>query len=255
MLAWTRHPQLVVVVAVGMLCTTGLITTALVKPPTIVQWQAPQITHPRQVLSFATPVVDCIATPCMGLTFDDGPQSDVTPRILDILAAHHARATFFVVGSRVEGNEFLLQRMHTEGHEIGNHTWSHHDLTKMPPEQVSQEVFQTQAAITRAGVPAPKLFRAPYGSLNESVKAHIPLTIIGWNVDPEDWKPDMQGHIVEHAMGHAKRGAVIIMHDTEPTTADQLDRMLAQLEGQYRFVPISELLTLTPGQRGFYHAR
>src|SRR2546429_28308 len=90
---------------------------------------------PRHAVGGATAVtpIDCGRTSCLALTFDDGPNPTVTPQVLDILDRHHVQATFFLIGSRVAGNEALLRRMHQAGHEIGNHSWSHVDFTTLSP--------------------------------------------------------------------------------------------------------------------------
>lgn len=199
---------------------------------------------------------DCALKPCMALSFDDGPDSVLTPQILDILAKHNARATFFVVGAHVPGNEGLLRRMHAEGHVIGNHSWSHTDMTTLSADQIRQQVYDTQAAVTASGVPAPRVFRPPYGAVNEAVRSNVPLTIIQWNIDPEDWhgKKEMH-HIVEHMGAHAKPGGVVVMHDTQARTLYALDPMLTNLAQTYQFVTINDLFYLAPGQAGMYYGR
>lgn len=206
----------------------------------------------------AEPVItaNCEATKCLALTFDDGPDASLTPHILDTLKRHNAKATFFVLGSHVGGNEALLQRIHQEGHEIGNHSWSHPYFTRISPDQVRSEVLGTQAAITKAGVPAPHIFRPPYGDMNDIVVSQIPMSVVRWNIDPEDWHPKRQQQLVEHMAVHARPGAVVVMHDTEVTTAERLDLLLTQLESQqFTLVTVSTMLGLSPGQQGVYFAR
>lgn len=198
----------------------------------------------------------CEVSACLALTFDDGPDPGLTPRILDTLKQHNAKATFFVLGSHVAGNEALLQRIHQEGHEIGNHSWSHARFTRLTPDQIQQEIMSTQTAIIRAGVPAPHIFRPPYGDVNDAVLAQIPLSAVRWSVDPEDWHPKKQPLLLEHMAAHARPGGIVVMHDTEVTTADHLDALLTQLQAQnYSLVTVSTVLGLSPGQQGVYFAR
>lgn len=157
-------------------------------------------------LAISAPV-DCSKIPCLALTFDDGPDADFTPRVLDILEQHNARATFFLIGMHVPGNEKLVRRIHASGHEIGNHSWSHRKLTDLSPEAVENEVARAQTAITSTGVPAPRLFRPPYGAIDPMVRSHVPLTIIYWNIDPEDWRAEKPKEIIEHVLDNAKPGA------------------------------------------------
>ena len=199
---------------------------------------------------------NCEVIKCLALTFDDGPDAATTPRILDVLKQHNAKATFFVLGGHVKGNEALLRRIHQEGHEIGNHSWNHPSFIKISLDQVRAEVLDTQAAIVKAGVPAPHLFRPPYGDMNDIVMAQIPLAVVKWNIDPEDWHPKRQQYLLEHMATHARPGGVVVMHDTEVTTADRLDSLLSQLASQqFTLVTASDVLGLSPGHRGLYFAR
>lgn len=229
--------------------------------------RSPELMASPPVFAFVSPLpgvhgaaitapVDCAKLACLALTFDDGPDATFTPHILDTLDRHNARATFFVLGNHVAGNEQLLQRMYKTGHEIGNHSWSHPSFIKIPIEQVESEVANTQTAIMRAGVPAPHVFRPPYGDMNDIVRAHVPLTIVRWNVDPEDWHPKKQHMILEHLTHHARAGSVIVLHDTEPTTAAMLDQIIVQLQTSgYMLVTVSDLLTMPAGQPGVFFGR
>lgn len=221
----------------------------------------PQTTLPAQAFAgepaaAASAAVDCAASKCIALTFDDGPDPVLTPQILDILKRHNVQATFFVMGRHVSGNEALLKRMHAEGHEIGNHSWNHPYFTRISLDQVREEVTSTQAAVAKAGVPAPQLFRPPYGDVNDAVLAQIPLTVVRWNIDPEDWHPKKRDNMLGHMAAFAKPGGVVVMHDTEATTAERLESLLLQLESQsFKVVTVSEALGISPGQRGVFFGR
>ena len=201
------------------------------------------------------PAPNCAQVACLALTFDDGPSPTVTPRVLDILAKHNVHSTFFVIGLHVPGNEELLRRMHREGHEIGNHSWGHKDMTSMNSTQIRQEVYGTQAAVIAAGVPAPRLFRPPYGAINQVVRANVPLTIALWNIDPEDWHNKTPQQIIDHVEAHARPGAVVDMHDIYPQSADALDPLLTNLQQRYQLVTVSQLFNLAPGQPGMFYGR
>lgn len=218
----------------------------------------------RPVVMAATPVsasavpqmpVDCAREACLALTFDDGPSAELTPRVLDLLDAHGAKATFFVLGYRVSGNKSLLKRMHASGHEIGNHSWNHRKINELSPEELEDDIARTQQAIAEADVPAPHLFRPPYGLFNAAIRSHVPMTVVSWNVDPEDWGARRSQQIIDRVLAGARPGAIIVMHDTEPLTADALDTILATLKQQYRLVTVSELLDLPPGQPGIFYGR
>lgn len=216
--------------------------TSVVPAPTL-------ITQPPKA------AVDCAKTACLALTFDDGPHPHATAKLLDILESENVRATFFVVGSRVHGQEPLLRRMFYAGNEIGNHSWDHPDMTTLQPDQMLQQVNQTQAAIAGARVPAPTLFRPPYGAVNASVRSTVPLTLALWNDDPLDWKGRDPVHLKDIIMTHARRGGVIDLHDIYGVTVDAMALAIPELKTKYQLVTFSELMNTQPGQRGEYFGR
>src|SRR5437764_9815211 len=108
--------------------------------------------------------------PYIALTFDDGPHQKLTPRLLDLLAEHHIHVTFFVIGENAAEHPEILQRAVREGHEIGNHTWSHPNLAKMTDEAVRSQIKRTEEAITGAIGSRPVLLRPPYGSITPRQK-------------------------------------------------------------------------------------
>jgi peptidoglycan-N-acetylglucosamine deacetylase len=202
-----------------------------------------------------TAAVNCAEVSCLALTFDDGPDPQVTPRVLDILRQHEAKATFFLIGTRVPGNEALVQRMHREGHEVGNHTWSHSKISELSPQELEDEVARAQNVITETGVPAPRLFRPPYGLFSPMIRSHVSMTVVAWNIDPEDWNAKKPEEIVEHVLANAKPGAIVDLHDIYSLTADALDPILTDLEQKYHLVTVSELLDLPSGQPGIFYGR
>lgn len=198
--------------------------------------------------------VDCSLEPCIALTFDDGPNPLTTPQIVGILEKEQVRATFFMVGSRVSGNEATLRRMYADGDEIGNHSWTHPNFTTLTPDQVRQQIAATQNVITAAGVPAPTLFRPPYGAVNKMVITHVPLTIMFWNEDPRDWAASTPQQVEQGVLSSARPGGVIDMHDIYQVTVSALDPTIQKLKSEhYQFLTVSQLMGLRPGQRGSYY--
>src|SRR5690625_2959166 len=127
----------------------------------------------------------------VALTFDDGPSEDVTPRVLSILNEYDAKATFFMLGSQVDYFPDIAKQVADAGHEIGNHTWEHQDLTLLGPENIRKEVSQTADRIHNATGVRPYLFRPPYGAYNELVindATQSENSIILWSVDSLDWQ-------------------------------------------------------------------
>jgi peptidoglycan/xylan/chitin deacetylase (PgdA/CDA1 family) len=258
-------PQLGICAAMVGLAVWGLLAIALPPSGTILPKHPVHpatgdgglatLPQPKHAVQGAMKPVDCSRQACLALTFDDGPDSHVTPQVLDILRRHKVRATFYVVGSRVAGNEALLRQMYQDGHEIGNHSWNHADLTTLNAMQIQQQISSTQAAVAGAGVPPPTTFRPPYGAVNAVVRANVPLTIVRWNVDPEDWNAKEAKDVVSKVESTAKPGAVIDMHDIHQQTADALDQLLNDFAPKYQLVTVSELFNLPPGQRGEFFGR
>lgn len=247
---WLKSPQLFVGFAVLCLCSgaaSNLMRSVYASPqpgPSTVKGAATTYVQP-----------DCQVMPCMAFTFDDGPNPDITPRILDILKRENIKGTFFLVGQRVPGQEQLVQRMHAEGHEIGNHSWNHSDFTKLPPHLVDAQIEQTQRVIMAAGVPAPQVLRPPYGAVNDVVKSRSHMPIVRWDIDPQDWEYRDAGLIAQNLVAHARPGGIILLHDIYPSTLAALEQSIQQLKGQYQFVTASQLMHLEPGDQGQYFGR
>ena len=127
----------------------------------------------------------------IALTFDDGPDRDFTPQVLDILKKNDVKATFFVVGENVEWNPEILKRQYNEGHEIGNHTFTHINVSKKGYDDIYKEINNTQQAIKKVIGEEPKLFRPPYRAISKSmcnIVKEKDMNIILWsNLDPRDW--------------------------------------------------------------------
>lgn len=178
----------------------------------------------------------------VALTFDDGPHPDVTTQILNILDQYHAKATFFMLGNRVQHYPEIAQDVLAHGHEIGNHTWGHPVLTKMTAEQISLEYTKTDQTIFNAIGHYPTAFRPPYGATNDFVASQIPMPVTLWTVDTLDWKYRNAQQLLNITNSTIHNNAIILMHDIHQSTADGLSPLLAQLQEQgYEFVTVSEL--------------
>lgn len=184
--------------------------------------------------------INCLTEPCVALTFDDGP-SFHTERLLDILQEHNVKATFFVLGTQVRIQAETIQRMFEEGHQIGNHTWDHPNLTQLPDDQIQQQLRQTDDLVTQIiGVPTPHM-RPPYGAHDERVRAASGLPIIFWSVDPLDWK-DRDAATVATRISDAPVGAIILSHDIHKSTVDAVPAIIAALKGRgIQFVTVTKL--------------
>lgn len=187
--------------------------------------------------------------PYIALTFDDGPNQKLTPRLLDLLAQHHIHATFFVVGENAAQYPDILQRAVREGHEIGNHSWSHPNFAKMSEEAVRSQVKRTEEAITSATGARPVLLRPPYGSLTSRQKHwlhdELGYEIILWDVDPLDWKNPGPSVVANRIVKETRPGSIVLSHDIHPQTIEAMPNTLRELEEKgFKFVTVSELLKM-----------
>lgn len=200
------------------------------------------------------PTPDCAVAACVALTFDDGPNPDSTPIILDALKKERVKATFFVIGLKVAANKDSLMRMQKDGHEIGNHTWAHPNLTKLSQAQIEQQVSLTQTAVTDIGLPAPKLFRPPYEAFTKPMLAYVHMPVILWNIDPKDWKEKDPKNVVAIVNAQVRAGGLIVMHD-KLVTAAAVEQIIKDLKPKFKFVTVTELLNLAPDAQGIYIGR
>ncbi len=187
--------------------------------------------------------------PMIALTFDDGPYPEVTAAILDALEQYGVRATFFVLGSRVKGQEEMLKRMEELGCEIGNHTWSHADLTGLSAAQCISEIEKTNEEFKRVLGHGAAVVRPPFGHYNSTVRNLVPYPLILWTVDTGDWQKQNPRQLARSVVEQAKEGCVILMHDQQTSTAEAITDIIPLLvrEG-FRFVTISELIEARDGQ-------
>lgn len=184
------------------------------------------------------------------ITFDDGPSRN-TGRLLDMLSDYGIHATFFLLGKNAALRPSLVQRIVAEGHEVGNHSWSHPKLRALNKEQQHEELARTDALLRELGA-SPRHIRPPYGAYNEDTLAladEMGLSIMLWSQDSHDWKrlpvnyallPNTLGHV--YAPGELR--GIFLFHDSLKRTVDDLPRIIAELRagGCQRFVTVSEYL-------------
>lgn len=185
----------------------------------------------------------------IALTFDDGPHPRYTAAILDILRQYDIRATFFEIGSNVERWPEIAARVAAEGHEIGNHTFSHACLKRMSAECLCEEIEKADEIFSRLGLPVPVLFRPPQGVLTDvlpAVLASSEKTGVLWTIDTCDWQHRPEDRIVNEALESVRSGDIILFHDYvsgENTTIPAIKKLIpALLARGYEFVTVSELL-------------
>jgi peptidoglycan-N-acetylglucosamine deacetylase len=185
----------------------------------------------------------------IAMTFDDGPSPETTPRLLDILKQRNIKATFFMIGQNAERNPDIVKRILADGHEIGNHSWTHPPLAKLSDDRVTEEITKTQNAIQNASGYTPKLLRPPYGSITarqkEWIENQFGLSVILWSVDPFDWKRPGASVIQQRILAGASPGAIILSHDIHKQTVDSMPATLDALAAKgYKFVTVSQLIAM-----------
>lgn len=188
----------------------------------------------------------------IALTFDDGPDPEDTPAILDLLKQYDAKATFFVIGKHAEMYPELVKRESREGHEIANHTYNHcYFNNKVTKEKIRDEIMKAEQLIVSITGKQPNLFRPPGGYYNDNVvhvseTAGYQVVLWSWHQDTEDWSTPGVGKIVNKVLRNARNGDIILFHDNvdgKTQTIAALKQILPRLkERGFRFVTVSELL-------------
>lgn len=185
----------------------------------------------------------------VALTYDDGPNPEFTPRLIGLLREKDAKATFFVLGQQVARGENIIRAAVSEGHEIGCHTWSHKQLSKLSGQALNDEVMKGVEAIRNVTGRTPCLVRPPYGAQNKTVREFAKannLYLINWSVDTNDWRSSTKAaDIINEADKKAYDGCIILMHDRLERTIEATGQVIDILRAKgYRFVTVSQLLGL-----------
>lgn len=224
-------------------------------------WSILDVLKPRNQCKYAIQVPDSITRGTISLTFDDGPNPSTTPLILDVLKAHNAKAVFFILGSKVKGNESIIRRMVEEGHHIANHSYSHPNFHTLDSKKTRNEILTTDKLLRQFAEPV--YFRYPYGNANcngNEIAASMGYSLVGWDIDTCDWaysdgqvsdrenatcqapqslRSDYAGYVLKQV--EKTQGGVLLMHDIHKNTAHSLDRMMTLLEQKgYRFVSLDD---------------
>lgn len=216
----------------------------------------------QAVLRFATPLAPSVMSvrtdrAAMALTFDDGPDPASTPRLLDLLAARGARATFFLIGMQAARHPDIVARIRAEGHAVGNHSWSHPSLPALSAAEAEAEIRRGFEAL-----PGTTLFRPPFGDQNfrtHRLARQQGATVVLWSVMAQDWRDDDAETMAGRVLAAAAPGAIVLMHDAlfayaDPGFRDRtatfaaVGRIIDALP-DYRFVTVPDLLAQGPPVR------
>lgn len=223
--------------------------SALVCAPQAVLAQTYTVSLPRPARSHGLVSLNEVPTsrPAVALTFDDGPHPTHTPVLLDILAEHRVRATFYVIGALVRRYPEIVRRMVAEGHELGNHTWAHPTLSRLGNGSVLREIDRTQEIIWQTVGHVPVTMRPPYGAFSERqsrmLAAERNLPNVLWTVDPQDWRRPGPRVVADRIIRGARPGAIVLAHDIHGPTVRAMPAALDGLAARgLACVTMSELL-------------
>lgn len=185
----------------------------------------------------------------IAITFDDGPHPQNTPRLLDMLRDRNIKATFFVIGRNVDLYPQVVRRTVAEGHEIGNHTYTHRLLSKLSDSEVRTELIRCRDAVARASGSPIRVMRPPYGGLHprqrEWVHAEFGYPTILWSVDPLDWRRPGPSVVTSRILKSTSAGGIVLAHDLHAQTVDAMPATLDELLRRgFQFVTVSQLLAM-----------
>ena len=183
----------------------------------------------------------CDLVPCMALTLDDGP-SGLTDGILDALRDRHSSATFFMLGRNAQNRPDTVRRVSAEGHQIGNHTWNHPDLTTLPDERIAAELQSTADLLRSLSGQSVSTFRPPYGALNDRVLGVAGMPAILWSVDTRDWDGPSDADLLAYSVSAPRIGTIMLMHDIQADTSRVMPQVLdGLLDRGFSLVTLSHL--------------
>ena len=181
--------------------------------------------------------------PRVALTFDDGPHATYTPMLLDGLRQRGIHATFLLMGKNIEGKEDIVKQMQKDGHLIGNHTYDHVQLDKLPGDQACQQILKTNNEIYEITGEYPLYLRPPYGAWPKNLELCVTMLPVFWDVDTLDWKSKNVQSVENIVKREVKDGSIILMHDSFPTSVEAALEIADMLmEAGYDLVTADQLL-------------
>lgn len=206
-------------------------------------WEGGKAMESYSVASGKTEVLSDVEVPKVALTFDDGPDREYTPILLDGLREKGVKATFFLMGQKIEGCEDLVRRMQEEGHLIGNHTYHHVRLPDLSEAEAVEEIERTSNLIYEATGVYPSFVRPPFGEWKKGLDLHVTMIPVLWTVDSRDWITQNTKQILQEVLPNTEDGSIILMHDEFPASVEAALALVDLLkEKDYRFVTVDELL-------------
>lgn len=207
--------------------------------------QIPRTTSSLTLATSSSPIVHQEVDqdkPMVALTFDDGPNNRYTPQILKILRKYNAYATFFVIGKQIASREKVIETILNDGHQIGIHTFTHRNLTKLKDATIQEEINLSKEALAPFSY-QPTIVRPPYGAYNDHLIELIEEPLVLWTLDTRDWESLNTTKIVKMVKNKVKNGDIILFHDMYDTTVEAIDILVPFLikEG-YQLVRVDDLV-------------
>lgn len=179
----------------------------------------------------------------VAITFDDGPSGMYTEQLLDGLKQRGVKATFFLIGENIEGREKIVKRMYEEGHIIGNHTYSHVELTKMEYGECQAEIERTNVLIESITGQRVKYIRPPCGTWDEKLLYDINMEPVFWDIDPVDWNTRDVFAMVEKVVSSVRDRDIILFHDIYDTSVTAALEVIDRLKSMgYVFVTVEDII-------------
>ena len=195
------------------------------------------------VLAVGWKRTDPMEHPKAALTFDDGPDARYTGALLDGLRARNIKASFFLLGEKIEQNPDLVKRMQEEGHLVGNHTYHHVQLDKLSDAKAREEILKTNNLIYETTGTYPQYMRPPFGAWKKNLELCVEMMPVFWTIDTLDWKVQNTEQIIKTVEEKVKDGSIILMHDEYKTTVEAALKVADSLkEKGYELVTVDELI-------------
>ena len=181
--------------------------------------------------------------PKIAITFDDGPSPAWTPKLLDGLKERNVKATFFLIGENAENTPELVKRESEEGHLVGNHTYHHVEITRVPDETAKEEILMTNEVITGITGEEVSYMRPPFGAWKKEMETELEVMPVLWTVDPLDWTTKNVDEIVRKVVTQTKENDIILLHDCYDSSVKAAFRIIDQLRDRgFAFVTAEELI-------------
>lgn len=181
----------------------------------------------------------------IALTFDDGPNPETTPYLLETLRTEKVPVTFFALGKNAQAYPNIIKEEQKEGNEVASHTWDHQDLVTLSPKEQRTEILNANQLINKITGKDVKIFRPPYGSYSQSILDQINIEAVNWTVDTNDWRYNTSEPVIQNSISGAYDGAIILMHDIHPWSVNAVPSIIDELKKEnYCFVTVDQLLEI-----------